>query len=309
MTRNIRATLALVTGLAIAPLAPAQSFRAYLASYGNDANVGCTVSAPCRLLPAALNAVLNGGEVWILDSANFNQSAVSITKDVSILAVPGQVGSLASVASGPAIFVNGAYKVRLRNVVIANNANNPGTHGIVLNSGANLAIEDSLISVVQRGIYATASTASIYRTTFREGTSGVYLTSGSTGDVTESRFVHQSDYSIYVDASGSSTPSVATVTNCSVADGWGGVRASNQSGVASGTAQASVMGSSFSNLVYGVVAVGGTGQTIRIAVGNSHFSQIQQLALYPLGGGVVETLGNNLGRQIGGSSATTVPGI
>src|SRR3954467_7948716 len=64
--------------------AQAQLFRAYLSSSGSDANP-CTVAAPCRLLPAALNAVANGGEVWMLDSANFNQATVAVAKSVSIL--------------------------------------------------------------------------------------------------------------------------------------------------------------------------------------------------------------------------------
>lgn len=49
--------------------AHAQLFRAYLAIGGSDSNPG-TLPAPCRLLPAALNAVADGGEVWMLDSAN-----------------------------------------------------------------------------------------------------------------------------------------------------------------------------------------------------------------------------------------------
>src|SRR5258706_4819435 len=68
-------------------------FRAYLASDGNDANP-CTLTLPCRLLPAALTAVADGGEVWMLDSANYNAAQVNITKSVSILAVTGAPGSL-----------------------------------------------------------------------------------------------------------------------------------------------------------------------------------------------------------------------
>src|SRR4051812_32420834 len=84
--------------------AHAQSFRAYVSSAGNDANP-CTVIAPCRLLPAALNAVANGGEIWMLDSANYNSGTVNITKSVSIMAVPGAVGSIVAVAGGAAITV------------------------------------------------------------------------------------------------------------------------------------------------------------------------------------------------------------
>ena len=97
--------------------AQAQLFRTYLASDGNDANP-CTVQAPCRLLPAALAAVKDGGEVWMLDSANYNTGPVNINKSVSILAIPGAVGSVVG-SGGDAIVIDTAgVKVSLRNLRI-----------------------------------------------------------------------------------------------------------------------------------------------------------------------------------------------
>src|SRR4051794_14557867 len=89
-----RAAWAAATGLLLASSGSAHAiFRAYLSVNGNDMNA-CTLPAPCRLLPAALAAVDAGGEIWMLDSANFNTSLVSVTKSVTILAIPGQLGSL-----------------------------------------------------------------------------------------------------------------------------------------------------------------------------------------------------------------------
>src|SRR3982751_142302 len=99
MAALARALLLLSASLAFANAAQAQLFRAYLASTGSDANP-CTVAAPCRLLPAALNAVASGGEIWMLASANYNTPFVAIGKSVSILAVPGAVGSFVAVADG-----------------------------------------------------------------------------------------------------------------------------------------------------------------------------------------------------------------
>lgn len=79
-------TLAAVAALA-ASFDTAALFRTYVSINGNDANP-CTLPAPCRLLPPALAAVDDGGEVWILDSGNFNTSNVNVNKSVSILAVP-----------------------------------------------------------------------------------------------------------------------------------------------------------------------------------------------------------------------------
>ena len=83
-----RSALALAFTIFLAATAQAQSFRAYLASTGSDAHP-CTLHFPCRLLPAALAVVANGGEIWMLDSANYNTGPVSITKSVTIQAVPG----------------------------------------------------------------------------------------------------------------------------------------------------------------------------------------------------------------------------
>jgi hypothetical protein len=56
-------TLVLFAATAVPAATYAQSFRAYLSSTGSDTHP-CTVSQPCRLLPAALNAIeLNGGAI------------------------------------------------------------------------------------------------------------------------------------------------------------------------------------------------------------------------------------------------------
>jgi len=86
--RPLRIAFALLAALGISATAHAQSFRAYLSVSGSDGNP-CTVAAPCRLLPAALNAIAAGGEVWMLDSANYNSGTVAITKSATILAIPG----------------------------------------------------------------------------------------------------------------------------------------------------------------------------------------------------------------------------
>jgi len=124
MIRFIRTAL-LFLALGLAASAHAQLFRAYLSGSGSDTNP-CTLVAPCRLLPAALNAVASGGEIWMLDSANYNSSTVNITKSVSILAIPGVVGSIVAVNSGHAITINNAgAKVALRDLVITSNATAP----------------------------------------------------------------------------------------------------------------------------------------------------------------------------------------
>ncbi len=84
----LRSAFAFVVMLLLSATAHAQLFRAYLDPSGSDANP-CTLPAPCRLLPAALAAVASGGEIWMLDSANYSAGPVNITKSVTILALPG----------------------------------------------------------------------------------------------------------------------------------------------------------------------------------------------------------------------------
>jgi hypothetical protein len=115
-------------------------FRAYLASDGNDANP-CTLQQPCRLLPAALAAVDSGGEIWMLDSANYNTATVNIAKSVSILAIPGAVGGLVATGGTDGIVINTAgVVVSLRNLVMVN----LGTSGdgIDMFQGAELHVAD-----------------------------------------------------------------------------------------------------------------------------------------------------------------------
>jgi hypothetical protein len=132
--------------LTMGTAAHAQLFRAYVASYGVDTNP-CTVASPCRLLPAALNAVADNGEIWILDSANFNTTTVNINKSVSILAVPGAVGSVVATGSAAAMQIATAnVQVGLRNLVFTSVATAPGSNGIEVTNGTRLSIEDSVFA-------------------------------------------------------------------------------------------------------------------------------------------------------------------
>jgi hypothetical protein len=141
----LRSAFAFAAALLLSAAAQAQLFRAYLASDGSDANA-CILSAPCRLLPAALNAVADGGEIWMLDSANYNSATVTVGKSVSILAVPGAVGSVVAIG-GPAISITASsLKVALRNLVIAPFPGGGGTNGVDMTGSSTLTIEHSLIA-------------------------------------------------------------------------------------------------------------------------------------------------------------------
>jgi photosystem II stability/assembly factor-like uncharacterized protein len=152
-------------------------FRAYLSQAGNDANP-CTLPAPCRLLPAALAAVKDGGEIWMLNSANFNVGVVDINKSVTILAVPGALGSVvANNADAMRISGSSSIEVTLRNLVVLN-FNGAGNTGIRFNQGAQLTVESCEIYGLGTGIIAEAPAGllAVKDTTVRDSAStGVAL--------------------------------------------------------------------------------------------------------------------------------------
>jgi hypothetical protein len=144
-----------VTGADILTINPDGLFRTYLSASGNDLNP-CTVVAPCRLLPAALAAVKTGGEVWILDSANYNTAQVDVTRSVTILAIPGVLGSLVG-NGGDAIRVNGAAAmVSLRNLNIVDLSG--GFNGVNFVQGLELTLDQcEIYGMGESGIRAAAS--------------------------------------------------------------------------------------------------------------------------------------------------------
>ena len=207
------ALAALSTAAFLVPSAHAGTlFRAYLASSGNDSNP-CTVAAPCRLLPAALNAVADKGEIWILDSANYNGGQVDISQNVSILAIPGVTASFVAAGNFPAITITTAgIKVSMRNAVIANNASNPGTYGVQLNANSELSMEECVFAnTVFDGLNVNAGKANVRNSMFRN--SGNFAVSAYNG-------------------------SQVTISGSQMHGGYGGVDAENN--VASSTTLVSV---------------------------------------------------------------------
>jgi hypothetical protein len=180
-----RFAAALLFVLLASPTAHAQLFRAYLASDGSDANP-CTLPQPCRLLPVALAAVASGGEIWILDSANYNSATVTVAKSVTIVAVPGVVGSVVA-AGGPAISITAAaLDVTLRNLVIVPLPAAGGTQGVHMTGASRLTIEEAVIAnLPQNGVLVIgAGEVAIANSTIRNnGGYGVRLEDGAQGEI------------------------------------------------------------------------------------------------------------------------------
>ncbi len=222
----LRSALAFLAALLLSAAAHAQLFRAYLSSTGNDANP-CTLPQPCRLLPAALTAVASGGEIWMLDSANYNSSTVTIGKSVSILAVPGAVGSMVA-SSGPAISITGSSLViGLRNLVVVPIAGGSGTNGVSMTGASRLTIEHSLFAnLPATAVFVSgAGTLRIVNSIFRDnGGYAMDLQNGGWADISGTQMLGNASGGVHAFAN-TATTSKAILTDCVVSGGQYGLRA------------------------------------------------------------------------------------
>lgn len=188
---TIRFALVLLAALTVLP-AQAQLFRAYLSSAGNDANA-CTLAAPCRLLPAAMNAVANGGEVWILDSANYNTTEVTLAKSVSLRAVPGVIGSFVTANGTAALRMNAAVTVSLTGITVGPIAGQPaGTSAIIASGGATLTLEACTVAGATNSgvsVGGSGTVARIVDTTLRGNAIGISVSNGAKVVVAKSRLL------------------------------------------------------------------------------------------------------------------------
>jgi hypothetical protein len=185
-------------------------FRAYLSRSGSDSN-DCTLPTPCRLLPKALSVTNSGGEIWMLDSANYNTAPVAITQSVTILAVPGARGSIVG-NNGDAIQIGTAgIRVTLENVNILQLAGSG--NGINMTDGAALnLINSSVFNFTGAGVLvstgATTSLVSIKDTVIRGNANGLAVSGDARVNVVRSSFVNNSAAGVAVNAGGTFTATV-----------------------------------------------------------------------------------------------------
>ena len=304
MKRSTCIALASVSALLFSGSAQALAFRAYLSASGNDGNP-CTVAAPCRLLPAALAAVASGGEIWILDSANYNPGTVSITKSVSILAVPGAIGSFAAVSGGPALIITGV-DVKLRNVLIVSNVASPGTDGIQI-SGGSLEVTGSAISAPVNGINATNAAIRVYSTIFRDLDTAIQSFGSSTIDVANSRFSNIATAGLWAHADTPSAAGKLSVEDSSFANVAFSVIANSENATATMKAMVSRCTFAIGSTAISFQNAGGTGA--RGSVTGSTISN-HSSAFLNFNNAVFESAGNNtVGSTNGSPSFGTITTI
>ncbi len=337
----LRTALVLTTTLLLAATAHAQLFRAYLAPspLGNDANP-CTLPAPCRLLPAALTAVASGGEIWMLDSANYNTAQVEITKSVTILAVPGAVGSVVSTTGGNALRIGVAgLKVALRNLVIVPLPGTGGNSGIAVPSNSTLIIENCLIANMPQAAIGAfgGGVLRISDSTIRDnGGDGISIQNGTNALIIRTTVTGNGSNGIFAYVTAAGTDTIVDIADSTISRNGTGVRVFVD-GV-DAVITASIRDSRLlSNALHGVVANGGSASgTVHVAVSNNIIANNDSAGIVLFGGsakvlatgntissnniglwntstGLFESAGNNsvrnnFGQQTNGA-ITTVPQI
>ena len=133
--------------------------RTYVSGAGKDSNP-CTATSPCQTFQGALALTIAGGEIFVLDSANYG--AVTINKAVSITSEGAVAGVLAT--SGAAISINAGANdaIYLRGMDI--DGGHSGAVGIQFVSGASLNIQKSTVrAFANSGIsFAPNATSSLF---------------------------------------------------------------------------------------------------------------------------------------------------
>ena len=253
-------------------------FRAYLASDGSDSNP-CTLAQPCRLLPAALAAVMTGGEIWMLDSANYNTGPVGIDKSVTVLAIPGAVGSL--VARNDEVYPNAIYtasnniKVTLRNLSITPLSGSGAGHtsGVIISTIAVVHMEGCVVAGHQGNgvvVNSLGAVAHITDSTIRDnGNSGVFVQGGGRAFVART-VISENTEGVLVTAF-DINPTTADISDSVFRRNQYGVRA--ESGVPTGVVKVSVHTSQVvANSNYGLIATSNSGAAVSLAAGNNVIS-------------------------------------
>jgi hypothetical protein len=305
MNRRFLRSAAIAFAAAVAcTSAFALPFRTYLSADGLDTNP-CSLPAPCRLLPAAIAAVTDGGEVWMLDSANYNTATVSIAKSVTILAVPGALGSVVAI-SGPAILVNsGSAKVALRNLVIVPFPGGSGTSGVEVTSAAKVTIEDCLIAGHgASGITITAAGAvRLTRSIVRDNTwKGMELYQG-VAEISDSQLLGNGQEGLLVFTNG--TTGFATVSN-SVVSGNGAYGISVVGGAGTTTRVSVTATTVADNTSGGISSINLSGSSVVVTVGYSYILRNGGNGFTQGNTSVFESMGNNVVRQNGSLSSGTL---
>jgi hypothetical protein len=268
--------------------------RSFVSGLGSDSNP-CTASLPCKTFSAALGLTIAGGEIYVLNSANYG--AVTINKAVTITSEGAVAGVLAMSGVGLTISAGAGDLINLRGLDI--DGGNSGSTGIQFNSGRALNIQKSVVrGFAHSGIaFAAAGAASLLvsdTTVTNNHSNGILVSSAGTGAVNGVLTrVTASANGVGIFANGASVNLTLTDT----------VAGNNTYGVGASASTVMVSNSTISHNTIGITA----DQTAVVRVGQSTLTANGTGWQATNGGKVVSFSNNNVsGNATDGAATGTV---
>jgi hypothetical protein len=275
----LRTTIVVTAGLALATVLPAvsaqaQATRTFVSAAGSDSNNCINTMTPCRHFQTAYNAMPNGGEIDVLDPANYG--ALTVTHKLSI--VGRGWATLSPVSGAAAITINaGSSDTIAISGVQLDGAGTTSTNGIVFNAGGSLTVTDCVVqnfsgsSTTGNGILMQPTSGPIgfaitNTTVSNNGYVGIYYAPPSGSAIATGVIDHVvatgNDYGIAISTSlggGSTTTAISNSTASN--NGADGIVAQN----ASAALTVSIDNTSSNSNTYGIYAIG----TPKVTLGRS----------------------------------------
>jgi hypothetical protein len=243
-TPLIIAAASLAAVLAVPGQAQAQANRTFVSGFGSDANP-CSLAAPCRSFAQALTQTNAGGEITILDPAGYG--AVTISKSVSIVNDGvGEAGVTATSGNAITITTGVSDVVNLRGLTLVGAG---GVEGIFFNHAGMLNLQNCVI----RGFV---------------GDGIGLLPSGSANfNFTDTIVSNVGNNAVVIQTSGSGAVTAAWNRVQAIGSGSGFlINGANSTG----TVDATIVGSTAANNLFGIAAEGAPGKaTTQLIVVNS----------------------------------------
>jgi len=272
------------------PPPPTPQTRTYVSGTGNDSNP-CTATSPCLTFAAALALTTAGGEIYVLNSANYGP--VTINKAVTITSEGAMGGVLATSGTAITISAGATDVVNLRGLDI--DGGNTGGIGVQFNSGQALNVQKSVIhNFSSSGInFAPSGTSALFvsdTTVSNNGSNGISLSNSATGAVSR----------VTASKNGAGILAVGSSVSLTVTDSVAG---NNTYGIGGSSSAVMVRNSTVSNNTVGISA----DQSAVVRVGQSTITA-NGTGWQATNSGQVISFGNNnlAGNTSDGTASTTV---
>src|SRR5262245_2370542 len=275
--------------------APTPQIRTYVSGLGDDSGP-CTETAPCRTFQTAIGLTLAGGEIFVLDSADYGP--VTIEKALTITSEGNAAGILATKGAGIKVYAGATDVVSFRGLDI--DGGGRADTGIYFYSGQALSIhKTSVRRFISSGINfapAAASALTVSDSLLTDNTSNAVLIapsgSGSvSGTITR---VRASGNGVGIFASGANVKVIVSEVNAGT----------NTYGLgAASAASIMVRSSTFGHNSMDISA----DQSAIVRVGQSSVTA-NQTGWQTTNGGQIESYGNNNvnGNASDGAPSTSV---